>query len=169
MPKVIKNKVLETKLVNWRKLDWFQGNLKELSKVNYEKLKKSLIEKNFISPFYVWKNQILDGHHRKKAMEMLEQEGYTIPEKLPAVHLDLKDKKEAAGVLLAINSQFAKITEDGLYEFMNDFEIDISDMSDFELGNIDMDKFGAGYFDISQPTEAIDDKTTTCPKCGAEF
>ena len=49
----IKNSIVKTDLIFWKKAKWLQGNLKEMSNVNYEKLKESLIKNNFIMPFNV--------------------------------------------------------------------------------------------------------------------
>lgn len=40
----ISNRILGMKLVAWRELEWFQKNLKEMSKADYEKLKTSLLK-----------------------------------------------------------------------------------------------------------------------------
>ncbi len=122
--KEIKNRIKAQKLVKWRECTWLQNdNLKELSPENFEKLKNSLSNNNFIQPFNIWvdgKNKmwILDGHHRQKAMQELEAEGVKIPVKLPAVIIDCKNKKEAAKLVLLYSSKYADMTEHGLKEFL---------------------------------------------------
>lgn len=50
------------------KLNEFQGDLKELTPVNYEKFKAELLHLGFSEPISVWKNKekyyILNGHQR---------------------------------------------------------------------------------------------------------
>ena len=46
----IKNNVIGSEKIEWRKLQWFQGKLKNLSESNLQKLKNSL-KKGFISGF----------------------------------------------------------------------------------------------------------------------
>ena len=50
----IKNRVLKTELVDWRKLSWLQSpTLKEISKASFEKLKNSVKNNSFLQPFNV--------------------------------------------------------------------------------------------------------------------
>jgi hypothetical protein len=51
----IENKIIKTELFKWRDLIPLQPkNFKELSKANYEKLKTSIINNNFVMSFTVW-------------------------------------------------------------------------------------------------------------------
>ena len=107
---VIKNKIIKTKLVDWRSLEWLQGDLKELSDESFNKLKQSLKKNDFIMPFNVWNNGktwILDGHHRKRALAELEKEGFKSPSMLPANFIDCKNKKEASKLVLVYSSIYA--------------------------------------------------------------
>ena len=75
----IKNNVIGSEKIEWRKLQWFQGKLKNLSESNLQKLKNSL-KKGFVSGFKAtYLNDqlfILDGHNRQTAMTQLENEGF---------------------------------------------------------------------------------------------
>lgn len=73
---MIESKVLKFEYIRWRELQWFQGELKELSKKDFEKLKQSLKTKNFIDPFKVWQDEsgllfILDGRLTPTQTQML--------------------------------------------------------------------------------------------------
>lgn len=154
----IKNSVVKTELIEWRKAQWLQGSLKEMSAVNYEKLKESLVKNNFIMPFNVWqegsKVWILDGHHRQKVMQLLEQEGYKIPDKLPANFINCKDKKDAFNKLLVYSSIYAKITDDGLYELISTNELNFDELSQqIDLPNINLEYFKEYYLDDKQTEE----------------
>lgn len=140
----ISNYVNELKLINWRSLKWFQGNLKNLTDVNFDKLKKNIVENGFVSPFYVTELDgefvILDGHHRKKALEVLQTEGHNIPEQLPSVFIDCQNSTKKAGkILLAINAHYAKMTESGITDFLDDMDLDFQDLENFDLPDIKLD------------------------------
>ena len=66
----------------------FQGDLKELSEREYNKLKKSILENNLIVPFFVWleTNKLLDGHQRQR---VFMREGWLmdVPVVLSLIHI----------------------------------------------------------------------------------
>lgn len=111
-------------------LEMFQGKLKSIDSPAFEKLKQSILRYGFSFPIFVWDGNILDGHQRLAAVKSLVDEGHSIEGgMLPVVHIDAKDKKEAAEKLLLINSRYAKIDQGGFDFFVQDFDIDIADMS----------------------------------------
>jgi hypothetical protein len=160
----------------------FQGNLKELSKENYNKLRKSILELGFSAPCFVWKHNrdgqwmILDSHQRVIVLtEMKRAEGYKIP-KLPCVEIEADSEHEAKKKLLAITSNYGQITGEGLYEFASLNNIDLPTIEDFRFPEINMDAWKAEFFDgeILPGTEdeqgKLDEKKKTqCPECGHEF
>jgi hypothetical protein len=151
----------------------FQGNLKEMSKVNAEKLKKSIIKHGWIAPVFTWNgNNIIDGHGRLLVLGEMLKNGHSIGD-IPVVDIQAKDRKEAAEILLSINSHYQKITGDGLYEFMNDMDLNLEGMSDFVLPDIDLDRFEVEFF-ISSENKLINEEAMTnteneCPKCGFKW
>ena len=145
--KVIKITCKGSGVIPLDQLQNFQGNLKTLDKSALEKLKRSLIKYGFSFPVFVWGNEILDGHQRIFAAKALIESGYTIGN-IPVAEIEADSKKEAGEKLLMLNSHYAKMTDDGLYEFLNDFDIDISDLTDdLELPDINLDDFVEGYID----------------------
>ncbi len=123
----------------------FQGALKELSESEYEKLKRSILKYGFSFPVFVWQDFMLDGHQRIFTVNKLLQEGYTISD-IPLVEIEAKDKTEAAEKLLVLNSHYAKITDEGLYGFINEMDVNFSNLVDnLELPDFDMDGFLEGY------------------------
>ena len=145
MKSEITSKILKQELVPWRELKWLQSSkLKDLGTKGIEKLKNSLKENNFVQPFNVWQDGkgvvwILDGHHREKALKQLEAEGYEIPELLPANFVECADRKDAGKMVLVYSSIYAKITNDGLGEFLDDFELDLSNLvNEIDLPGIDL-------------------------------
>ena len=95
------------------KLKNFQGSLKEMSEANAGKLKASILKYGWVAPVFVWGGDyILDGHGRLLVLGELLKDGYTIGE-LPVVDIEAQTKKEAAEILLAINSKYQTITDEG--------------------------------------------------------
>ena len=127
-----------------------QGNLKELSNENYAKLKSSLLKYGFCFPVFCWKDGktffILDAHQRCKTLKKLRSEGYTIPD-LPTVYIEAKDKIEAKELLFQLNSNYGKMTQDGVYEFLNEpgFELLPEILNDVDLPEFDMDLFKGSF------------------------
>ena len=130
----------------------------------------------FSFPVFVWKNKILDGHQLTFVVKKLIDEGYTIGD-IPVCEIEAKSANEAAEKLLALNSSYAKITDDGLYEFTHEFDLDIQELSnDLVLPEFDIDNFLSGYFEEpeniepdSEDKEKQENKLIKCPYCGKEF
>lgn len=138
----------ETKdFIKFEDLTEFQGNLKERTDEDINKIVKSIKKYGFSFPFFVWKqgeiNYLLDGHGRYKALEKLDSLGYFFPP-LPVVYVDCKDEQSARDLLLRLNSHYGKMTKETVLDFIGDYEIDLSDLElpcgtiDFE-NNIDID------------------------------
>ena len=151
MKKKLISRILKTELVEWRQLKWLQGELKEISDNNLARLKTSLIEEDFVAPFYVWEEKpghtwILDGHHRKRAMEEIEEAGTSIPDKLDANLISCKNKKEAQKLVLIYSAIYANPTMDGLDLFLSDSGIDIRELRPLiDIPSIDLDQFEKWY------------------------
>lgn len=110
----------------------FQGNLKERSDADFEKIQKSIRKHGFSFPFFVWKkgktNWVLDGHGRLGALRRMAAGGETIPP-LPVVYVKCKDEAEAKEILLKLNSQYGKMTAESVKDFLGDLEIDFEDLA----------------------------------------
>jgi len=129
-----------------------QGNLKELSKENYAKLKSSLLKYGFCFPVFCWNDGktffILDAHQRVKTLTKLRSEGYTIPD-LPTVYIKAKDRIEAKELLFQLNSNYGKMTQEGVYEFINEpgFELLPEILNDVDLPEFDLGKFEDEFYE----------------------
>lgn len=147
----IKDKVIKLGKIKWKEANWFQGELKELSVGNLKKLKQSIIKHDFADPLKIWndgeKDNILDGHQRKLALEDLTKDGVIVPEELPAIWIDCKDKKEAAELVLAYNSQYGKVSHDTLYKFHHDMKLDLGSLENIDIPEINIDLFKDMYLD----------------------
>ena len=180
MPKVI-SKILRSEEVQWRDLAWLQGELKEISKESFNKLKRSIIKNQFIAPFHVWEDEskcwILDGHHRMRALQELEKEGYEIPDTLPANFIKCDNIREAKKLILIYSSIYAMADEDSLYAFLNQNEIAFNEVKEeIHLPDVNLLQFESFYFknDVLPGTleeqSLLDKKNPVkCPECGAEF
>ncbi len=131
----MQNKILRTDMLHISDLQWLQSEtLKEISNPSLEKLKQSLLTNGFIQPFNVWHSPdkqyyILDGHHRKMALDSLVSEGkIAMPETLPCNIISCSDRQEAVKYLLLYSSQYAHITQDGLDELLETEGIDIDSL-----------------------------------------
>ncbi len=124
----------------------FQGDLKELSKENYESLKNEILTTGFSFAPHVWLDEndqkfyLVDGHQRLRVLRRLSEESYQIPP-IPVVVVQADDLKQAKRRVLQGTSQYGIMKDDGLYEFMQKSEIDFSDIKSFRLPDIDTDKF----------------------------
>jgi len=147
------NKIIEirckgSKLYDFEKLQIIQGELKTLSKQNEEKLRQRIETYGFDAPFFVWRNKILDGTQRKKVIDSMLEEGWSLPQgKVPVCEIKAKNLNDAKQRLLGYVSQYGKVSRDGIDEFLSTIEIP-------DLGTIDIPSF-----DISElATSNSDDK-----------
>src|SRR5258705_11507005 len=139
-----------------------QGELKELSDVNFEKLKQSILKHGITFPFFIWQNggenYILDGTQRDRVLKRMAEEDYKIPP-LPCALIEAKNRKEAAEKILLISSQYGRVTDEGLYEFLSTNDLDFGELEPLlELPALDLDEFKEGWMtepDFS-PTSADD-------------
>jgi len=123
------DKILKTEKISWKALKPYQPKgLKKTTPERMGKLKKSLKENGFASPFYVWQRGkdiiSLDGHHRLMVIEEMANEGEKIPEKLTCNFLDIKNEKEAKRIFMAYQSHYAQLTNDGFLDFTSDMDMD---------------------------------------------
>lgn len=167
-PKSLKSKVLKLADIRWRDLQFIQqDSFKELSEEEKTRLKRSLIENNFIQPFYVWQDVdsliwCLDGKHRSLCQYELQSAGNEIPEYLPAIFIDCADKQEAAKLTLIYSSLYAKVQYQGLFDFIQMYELNYDTLkSEMHLPEVSMDRFeqkfnlyGIGNNDEEQPEVA---------------
>ena len=154
----IKSRIVKMELVKWRELKWLQVNLKELSEVGSEKLKRSLVDNDFSMPFHVWQDKgtiwILDGHHRQKVMiELEEKDGVKIPDLLPAIFIRCKNKKEASKLVLVYTSIYAEVVPEGLVEFLKENDLDWEELKEeIDIPGINLDY----YFGEVDPLPNVD-------------
>lgn len=135
-----------------------QGDLKFLSRDNYNKLKNNIKKRGFYLPVYTWIDEngqkwLLDGHQRR---HVLLTEGWNEP--IPYLVVPAENIRDAAERLLEITSQFGTITQEGIDEYVASFklpEVDILESTNFD---------GIFNFDIEptseEPEENFEDERT---------
>lgn len=149
----------------------FQGNLKSLSDEAYKNLRTSIIDFGFSFPINAWKNgekiYILDAHQRVATLKrMRSEDGYKIPP-LPVVWVDAANEKEAANKVLAATSQYGSISPDGLFEFMQTYNLTVLDIkTNFKFPEIDLPSFELTFF---PKTETVSFEATKSWKGMPEF
>lgn len=158
----------------------FQGKLKSLDKEDYEKLKKEIIELDFSEPISVWKNEgkinILNGHQRIRVLQQMKKEGWIVPD-LPVSYIEADTYEQAKKKVLALASQYGKVTDEGLYEYCIENKIDIEELNDsYRFPEIDLLKFRDSYsnepLEVDINEKELDENIETnnsCPSCGYEW
>jgi len=106
----------------------FQGDLKELTEENYEKLKKTILRQGFSEPISIWehegKKNMLNGHQRHTTLVRMEKEGYKVPA-IPVSLIQADSLKQAKEKVLTLTSQYGQITRKGYQNFIDQNEIEI--------------------------------------------
>lgn len=132
----------------------FQGGLKIRDESDIEKIRKSIADYGFATPFFIWRNgatnYVLDGHGRVKALQAMQQAGEIIPP-LPVVYVDCKDESTARNLLLRINSTYGLMTADTVRDFIKDLNIAIEDIR-LPSGTIDLSPLEKKTQDITKRT-----------------
>lgn len=152
-------------------LHHFQGELKTLTKENYEKLRDEIINTGFAFAPHVWRDftdggefKLLDGHQRCRVLkQMRDQEGWTIPP-IPIVEVQAKDFQEAKRRILQGTSQYGVMETQGLYEFLHEANLTHEVLESFRFPDVEVKDFKEEY----SPAEEVSSKNK-CPSCGHEF
>lgn len=170
--KVINKAKLPT--ISWKELKakYEPNKLKSDKNRDVGDLKESILAIGFTIPFFLWVEgkYIADGAGRFMALDMLEYEGYEIPD-LPYVPLEASNKKEAKRLTLAISSKYGKETTESIGEFTLDMdEIDLSfiNIEGYNLDEIDWTPPKAKEIDMDK-MKGETKMQHTCPKCNFQF
>lgn len=131
----------------------FQGELKSLSKEDYARLRREILETGFAFPIHTWLSPegtlfIIGGHQRLRALkELRDAESYIIPP-IPIIKVLADSFKQAKRRVLQDVAQYGKLENQGLYEFMSVAEISIKELDEcFRLPDTDISKFGDEFFE----------------------
>jgi len=88
--------------------------------------------------------------------------------------IQAKDRKEAAEKILLISSQYGRVSEESLDEFLAENDLSFLELADeLELPSIDEDYFkdpnGFGAAGEDEQGRLDQKSPITCPECGHEF
>lgn len=139
-----------------------QGNLKDLTEKNYQKLKSRIEHRGFSVPVYIWEDDkgvkhLLDGHQRR---QVLTTEGWNDP--IPYLKIPAKDLQEAMARLLEITSQYGTIDVDGIQQFIQQYELKEEEV--YSATSYDAFRFD-GLQEESETSKQNDEDKVECPTC----
>src|SRR5690606_11792660 len=104
-PLKISPTLLDLPSIHLSKIEDLQGNLKDLSSVNFDKLKSRLEKMGFKYPLYLWNHEgkyyNLDGNQRKRVIMATWGDV-----ELPFIEVEAENEKAARKEILAISSQY---------------------------------------------------------------
>ena len=133
----IKIKCEGSGFVQLSELKVLQGNLKDLSEENYKKLRKRIEVYGFDAPFFVCDGYILDGTQRKRVLDEMLKGNWTLKDgQVPIVEVQADNLKDAKQRLLGYVSQFGKLSDEGLHEFvayLPEVDFETLDLPDFDM------------------------------------
>lgn len=161
MEQTIQSRVIKTEPISWRNLKFIQQeNFKEWIGNGDEKLQKSILKYQFVDPFKVWEHDgvlyCLDGKHRFLDLERVSQLGIDVPELLPATFINCDNIQEAAELVLVYSSAYAKITQQGLLDFVQNFNLDFPDLNNLlSIPEFDEIAFQGALNSNGEPQEKI--------------
>ena len=151
----IENHILKTALLDIDSLTPLQGDLKKLSDENFNKLRKSLIEKGFQFTVHVWEQggttYIIDGHQRVHVMKQLRKAGWEVPP-ITCSFVKAATYHDAKELILYAVSQYGKLDKEGFDAFIED--------EDFELAQFDFPDFSFDPLEISLDDENLNESLT---------
>lgn len=144
---IITSRIIKTIPVKWKELEFIQQeNFKEWINDGDTKLIESILKYQFIDAFKVWEHDgklfCLDGKHRYLDLMKVLELGHNVPDELPATFIQCENRQEAAELVLVYSSNYAKITQQGLFDFVNSNEIDLSAMKEIiNISDFSMERF----------------------------
>jgi DNA modification methylase len=141
--------VIKTELTEWKKFQYLQQpDFKEWDKEAKARLVKSILENDFSQPFYVWQDPsdgviyCLDGRHRTLGLEEIAKNGTEVPQLLPATFIHCDNLQEAAKLVLIYSSIYAKVTQQGLFDFIKFFDLEYDTLKlEMDIPEFSTDRF----------------------------
>lgn len=142
-------------------LEPFQGNLKDLHDEDFDRLKGEILEQGFSEPISVWqndgKNYVLNGHQRLRVVMRMIEDGYKCP-KLPVSLIFADTFKQARKKVLALTSQYGRLTGQGLYEFAQSSELTPEEIEKcYRFPEINLNSWKIEFFADNTVEGACDD------------
>ena len=116
-----------------------------------------------ISDGYPFESTCYSVVRLERLLQRLRDEGFEIPD-LPVVRVEAENFNDAKRKVLALTSQYGKIENDGLYEFISDSDITVDYIEEsFHFPEVNIDKFKEEYYEPTSDQdlgseEAVEDK-----------
>lgn len=149
-----------------------QGNLKELSKTDYELFRDEILRLGFSEALGVWfdegKYKVLSGTQRVRVVkQMVEKEGFQV-DPLPCCIVKADTLQDAMQKILALAKQWGKVTQDGLYEFLTgiNYQIDNLQRDLAGLPGLNVEQFKDNFFSDGPDLGDINQHDTMEPSQG---
>lgn len=132
-PQSIQSRIIKLENIRWKELHFIQQpDFKEWFDQGDQKLIESILKYQFVAPFMVWESEdkiyCLDGFHRYQDLATIERMGVDVPEELPAAFVNCSSMQEAAELVLVYSSAYAKVTQQGLFDFVAKYDIDFAEI-----------------------------------------
>jgi DNA modification methylase len=165
----INSRIIKTELIKWRDLDFIQQeNFKEWINDGDTKLIESILKYQFVDAFKVWEHEgklfCLDGKHRFLDLIKVSELGHIVPEELPATFIECESIEAAAELVLIYSSTYAKITQQGLFDFVSKFNLDLPALKEtMNISDFSIERFEQKFdlFDTNNGEEShveVDEK-----------
>ena len=152
----LRSRIIGLEMIPWKELSFIQSDsFKTSTDEQYQKVASSLINNQFVAPFYVWRDEsdggqlwCVDGKRRDTVLRQIDAEGganikdpdsgqeefyaITIPEELPALLIDAESKEAAAKLVLLFSSSYGEVSQEGLAEFIQQYDLNFPELK-FEI------------------------------------
>lgn len=164
----LRSRIIGLEMIDWQTMDFIQNdNFKVSSKEQYKKVVSSLVNNQFVAPFYVWQDKAgkywcVDGKRRDTVLRQIQNEGgatihdpatgeekfvqITIPAELPALVIEAESKEEAAKLVLLYSSGYGEVTQEGLAKFIKDYDLNFPELKfEISLPEFSMPRFEQAF------------------------
>jgi len=150
----LRSRIIGLEMIQWKEMEFIQSDsFKTSSEEQYQKVASSLINNQFVAPFYAWRDEnkqlwCVDGKRRDTVLRQIDSDGganirdpetdqekfyaITIPEELPALLIDAESKEAAAKLVLLFSSTYGEVSQEGLSEFIQQYDLNFPSLK-FEI------------------------------------
>lgn len=139
----IKNNVIGGSFIPRTSLKNFQGDLKKERPDLIEKLKHSILTDGFDAPIYTWYGHddlILDGHQRKKALDLLASEGYFLPgDNVPCIQIKANTESEARKKVVEYNARYSEMDAEAFKLWIEGLDVELLPLEEFGIMPLQVD------------------------------
>lgn len=149
--------------------------VREISEENWNKLIADIKRNSILEPFKIGTdNTVYDGNNRLKAARTIIAEGITQAEngksliEVPVIIYDPQTEASKWELALKGNEQFANWNQEGLANYMPEFENDL-DLSLINIDFVEPESIDDQLEDESNISKSKNPKEYTCPNCQTKF